>query len=407
MINHVKKLGPGLLFAGAAVGVSHLVYSTKAGALYGFGLVWIVLICNLLKYPFFKFGPLYTIHQNESLLAGYKRLHISIPYIFLLVTLLTMFTIIAAVSIVTASILSTVIPNNIPIIYLAIAVLFFTFMVLIIGNYTILDRLMKVIILTLTTLTFFTVAYAGLQNTSSISFKQWLPTNMESMLFLVAFIGWMPAPLDLSVWHSLWTLEKMKDREISTKSVSLDFNIGYWGTTFLAILFLSLGALVMFPSGEVFSPKGSVFANQLIQLYTSTLGNTLGTFVGFAALITMFSTTITCLDAIPRSLCDVQATIQGKSLKQPRKMYLFWIFILCIGAILILLLYLENMASFLQIATILSFVTAPFFAIVNYGLIVKYTSKKIQLSRKLHLLSALGILFLLVFCIYYIQLIIQ
>ena len=32
-INHIlKKLGPGLLFAGAAIGVSHLVQSTKAGA---------------------------------------------------------------------------------------------------------------------------------------------------------------------------------------------------------------------------------------------------------------------------------------------------------------------------------------------------------------------------------------
>ena len=32
----LKKLGPGLLFAGTAVGVSHLVQSTKAGAEFGF-----------------------------------------------------------------------------------------------------------------------------------------------------------------------------------------------------------------------------------------------------------------------------------------------------------------------------------------------------------------------------------
>ena len=34
-----KVIGPGLLFAGSAVGVSHLVQSTRAGALYGLGLV--------------------------------------------------------------------------------------------------------------------------------------------------------------------------------------------------------------------------------------------------------------------------------------------------------------------------------------------------------------------------------
>ena len=51
-INHIlKKLGPGLLFAGAAIGVSHLVQSTKAGAEFGFGLIWALIIANLFKYP--------------------------------------------------------------------------------------------------------------------------------------------------------------------------------------------------------------------------------------------------------------------------------------------------------------------------------------------------------------------
>ena len=39
----LKRLGPGLLFAGAAIGVSHLVQSTRAGADFGFGLLWALL----------------------------------------------------------------------------------------------------------------------------------------------------------------------------------------------------------------------------------------------------------------------------------------------------------------------------------------------------------------------------
>ena len=50
----LKKLGPGLLFAGAAIGVSHLVQSTKAGADFGLGLIWALIIANLFKYPFFQ-----------------------------------------------------------------------------------------------------------------------------------------------------------------------------------------------------------------------------------------------------------------------------------------------------------------------------------------------------------------
>ena len=51
--NIFKSLGPGLLFAGAAVGVSHLVQSTRAGADFGFGLLWVLLLATVFKYPFF------------------------------------------------------------------------------------------------------------------------------------------------------------------------------------------------------------------------------------------------------------------------------------------------------------------------------------------------------------------
>ena len=33
-------LGPGILFASTAIGVSHSVQSTRAGAIAGFGLLW-------------------------------------------------------------------------------------------------------------------------------------------------------------------------------------------------------------------------------------------------------------------------------------------------------------------------------------------------------------------------------
>ena len=68
MTKLLKKLGPGLLFAGAAVGVSHLVQSTKAGANFGFGLLWALLLINIIKYPFFQLGPSYASATGESLL---------------------------------------------------------------------------------------------------------------------------------------------------------------------------------------------------------------------------------------------------------------------------------------------------------------------------------------------------
>ena len=95
----LKKLGPGLLFAGTAIGVSHLVQSTKAGAEFGFGLTWALFLAIILKYPFFKYAPKYSLVTNESVLHGYKKLHTTLPVFFFLITLGTMFTIQTAVTI--------------------------------------------------------------------------------------------------------------------------------------------------------------------------------------------------------------------------------------------------------------------------------------------------------------------
>ncbi|MCA9253938.1 MAG: divalent metal cation transporter, partial [Phycisphaerales bacterium] len=69
----LKAIGPGIIFAGAAIGVSHLVQSTRAGAGYGFTLVFVVLLANLFKYPFFEFGQRYASSTGECLLVGYNR----------------------------------------------------------------------------------------------------------------------------------------------------------------------------------------------------------------------------------------------------------------------------------------------------------------------------------------------
>lgn len=68
------RLGPGILFAGVAIGTSHLVQSTRAGALYGLGLLGVLVFANLIKYPGFRIGPQYAAITSESLLTGYARL---------------------------------------------------------------------------------------------------------------------------------------------------------------------------------------------------------------------------------------------------------------------------------------------------------------------------------------------
>ncbi len=397
----LKKLGPGLLFAGAAIGVSHLVQSTRAGADFGFGLIWALILIHLIKYPFFQFGPRYATATGESLLDGYKRLGKGVLITYFVLNLATMFTIQAAVTIVTAGLAANLfgITTN-PIIW-SVIITIICVSLLIIGKYKLLDNLMKIIIITLTLSTIIDLILAY-TNTSTIpNFTQILPKGSIEVGFLIAFLGWMPAPLDVSIWQSLWAVEKQKDKTVkfNTKQAILDFNIGFIATLILGVCFVSLGAIVMFNSGETFSGSAGKFSQQLITLYTKYLGSEMYIFIAAAAFTTMFSTTITTLDASPRAMTKTFDLLTDKSFKN---MYWFWISFLALGTITILIFFKSEMGALIKIATILSFLTAPFYAIINYTLISgKHTPVEWRPSIQLKILSWFGILFLIGFSIWY------
>jgi Mn2+/Fe2+ NRAMP family transporter len=83
------SFGPGLLWAAAAIGVSHLVQSTRAGADAGFALGGVILLALVLKYPFFEYGPRYAAATGESLIEGYRRIGRWAVWLYLVITLST------------------------------------------------------------------------------------------------------------------------------------------------------------------------------------------------------------------------------------------------------------------------------------------------------------------------------
>jgi len=394
--NIFKSLGPGLLFAGAAVGVSHLVQSTWAGANFGFGLLWVLLLATIFKYPFFQFGPRYAAATGETLLDGYKKLGNVVLAISFAISFLTMFIIQAAVTIVTAG-LAINIFGTFDLFTWSVLITISSMIILLVGKYKLLDGLMKYVILLLTICTLFAVTAALLKNNQAFSFEQVIPKGTIEITFLIAFLGWMPTSLDISIWQSIWSVEKEKisHQKITPKQAIFDFNVGYIGTIFLAACFLILGALVMHNSEQSFSNKGGVFAGQLIELYTKNLGNFAYVFIAIAALTTMFSTTITALDASPRAMSKANKLLFPTKIKLN---YWFWIVVLSLGTFIILKYFSDNMGLMVKIGTILSFLTAPFYAILNYILITgKHTPKEHRPSIYLKILSICGIIFLVGF----------
>ena len=395
-----KSLGPGLLFAGAAVGVSHLVQSTRAGADFGFGLLWALLIAAFFKYPFFQFGPRYAAATGETLLDGYKKLGKGVLVISYSISFITMFIIQAAVTIVTAG-LAVNLFGFFDMVTWSLLITILSITILLIGKYKLLDNLMKYVILLLTICTLIAVSVALIKNNQAFTFTQVFPKGAIEITFLIAFLGWMPAPLDISIWQSIWSLEKERAtlKKTTTKQAIFDFNVGYLGTIFLAVCFVILGALVMYNSGESFSNKGDIFAGQLITLYTKNLGNLAYVFIAIAAFTTMFSTTITTLDASPRTMTKANDLLFSEKIKLN---YWFWILLLGIGTYIILRFFRNDMGLMVKIATILSFLTAPFYAILNFILISgKHTPQKHQPSIYMKILSVCGIIFLIGFSIWF------
>lgn len=396
MIASLKKLGPGLLFAGAAIGVSHLVQSTRAGADFGWGLLWALALSNLFKYPFFQFGARYALTTHKSLLDGYAQLGKSYLWIFFFLSLGTMFTIQTAVTIVTASLASILFGFTPNLVVWTIVITLICLLILWKGNFSILDKIIKWVIIILTLSTVIAVFVAGAQSQQSLSLTQVFPEK-SALLFLAAFMGWMPAPLDISVWQSLWALEKNKNKTISVKEGLVDYNIGYVITILLGACFMGLGTYVMYGSGVGFSNSGGVFAKQLIDLYTSSLGESFYVIIAIAAFTAMFSTTLTTLDASPRAMEKTSSILFSNN---NFLNYKFWIMLLAMGTIAIFSFLLSEMGTLVQIATILSFITAPFYAYLNLRLVTSdQLPQEHQPSKGLIFLSILGLIFLSLFAI--------
>lgn len=400
IINQLKALGPGLLWAGAAIGVSHLVQSTRAGAIYGFALVWAVFLANLFKYPAFEFGPRYAAATGKSLLHGYSEIGKWAMGVFLFMTFGTMFTIQAAVTIVTAGIAAYLFGILLSPIIWSIIIIFVCILILLIGRYPLLDKLIKFIIILLSISTIIAVigavSHGNAVQSDFIKPQVW---TLSGIAFLVALMGWMPSAIDISVWHSLWTIERTKEtgHAPSLKEALFDFNLGYFGTAFLALGFLTLGAMVMYGSGAHFSPTGAGFARQLIDMYVNALGEWSRPVIGLAAFTTMFSTTLTVTDAFPRVLRKSTEIIFKKHLENKNTNYLYWFGMLVVvsGSLIVIAFLLNDMTLLVDLATTLSFLTAPILAYINYKVVTRNSMPiEFRPKRWLRILSWIGIIFL-------------
>ena len=403
-INQVEKstwaskfsaLGPGIVMASAAVGGSHIIASTQAGAIYGWELVSIVILANLFKYPFFRFGVQYTLDTGNTLLEGYRQKGQFYLWLFLALNIFA--TVINTVGLLTAAILTFVIPIPLPMPVLSLLVIGVTTGILLLGKYRLLDSLSKIIMIALTVTTVSAVVIAfmrnGMQGVAPADFVAPSPWELSKLAFLVALMGWMPAPIEISAINSMWVVAKRRLTKVSYQDGLFDFNVGYICTAILAVVFLALGALVQFGSPETVEMVGGKYIAQLINMYASTIGEWARLLIAVIAFMCMFGTTITVIDGYSRTNVESLRLLLGKHESTVKTLNIAMVLAAASG--LAIIFYFNNaVGPMLKFAMIASFVSAPVFAWLNLSLTMK---AKHSVKGGLLWLSFIGLFYLTAF----------
>ena len=407
----LKNLGPGLLFASMAIGTSHLVLSTKAGAQYGWVMVIPIILANIFKYPFFEFGVRYTNVTNKTLIEGYLNRGKGYLWFYAFITIFTTFTILAALYSVTSGLFINLFKvTSYGTSHIALGLFIFISALLIIGRYKFLEISLKLVVSILfiaLVITTAMVVYKG-QVDVVANFEPTPILENASILFLISLMGWMPTTVEASSWVSLWSIEKWKtqDKKPSLKESLQEFNIGYAVTAILAVFFLTIGWFTLYGTNTELSGNSVVFADQVVTLFTTHIGSWAYLFIAVSAFATMFSTCMTAHDAVTRVSLDIIALLAPKIKLSDKKIYFaLGVVVLALVNFIVLSYFSANMGQLVALATSVSFVVAPIIGYMNLkNVMSEDVAKKYRPKKGLQVLTYAGIIFLSLFSLYYLYL---
>lgn len=390
MKEFLKNFGPGIIMASSAIGGSHIIASTQAGAYYGYQLAIFIIIVNLLKYPFYRFAFDYSTIYNKTLLQGYSEKGKSYLWVFLVFNAFATVVNVAGGTLLAAVLLRMLIPFDLSLQFYSIFILFTYLLILYYKQYKALDSVSKIIMLFLTIITFIALILAFTQASQKpLDFIEPNPFQIAAIPFLIALMGWMPSPMELSVSASIWVVEKNKLNPEYKKRRMIDFNSSYLITIILALMFMSLGALVQY--GQDITPlSGGKFINQFIDMYAISIGEWTRWFITFVAFICIYGTTIVAVDGYSRCNQQSVALLKDKTTKVfSHKSLQYSMLFTTIISFIVIQFFSNSIGKMIPFAMTASFLSAPVFAYLNYSL-----SKQYEKPKWLTLLALVGLVYL-------------
>ena len=343
-----ERIGPGMMFAASAVGVSHLVFSTQAGSQYGFSLVWLVILIVILKYPAFRFAVDYASATGQSLVTAYSRIS-RIAMIWLAVGFVVdMFIATGAVALVTAALINHVFGLSLSAPQVAVGLMVLTAAILLNGHYAKAERIVKLLVLGFTALAIVTTAFAlPLLGSGGRSIAAELTWDRSLLVFVIAMAGWMPVPTNGAILLSKWVCEKRKatGNAFAHRDALADFRLGYVLALVIALCFVTIGTAVLFETGREVPASAAGFATEFFGIFTTVIGQWSYPLIAATGIAVIWSSQVALMDALPRVTDRLVGVFQGRPSGAPDR-YMPFALIQVVGVSIMLLFMMRGFASF-------------------------------------------------------------
>ncbi len=369
VVSRLKRLGPGLLFAATAVGVSHLVQSTRAGAEFGLTLVVLIFAACAIKYPAFRFGAEYAAITGRTVLSGYERQGRWLLALIFLATLIEGVGVVPAVTLVTVGLGMNLLGMQVDATVATMATVFAASIVLLLGRYSVLENITRVFVALFAILTVLATlaAIAGMDPGHRVAVP--FVFNEANLFFAVSVAGWMPIGMGGAIFLSAWVVARARTSgQAASARVSLfDFHVGYVTSVVLAFCFLVMGTIVLLGRDVELAGSSVGFAAQFVGIFASVIGQWTEILVSVAAITVMLSTVLAVVDGFPRVYANVaKKLVKGAGVPSEERIYrgFLWFQIVASGVVLYALP--RSFGAFIDFITALGFLTGPVVAFMNH-----------------------------------------
>jgi Mn2+/Fe2+ NRAMP family transporter len=301
----IKWLGPGFLWMVSAAGSGELLFTPRVGALYGYALLWALIVAVLLKWFINREIGRYTVCTGQTVIDGFAQLGKSnwAVYLILIPQLFVAVATIAGLAGSAGTALVLALPGDIRV--WTIASILVSTALVIWGHFKAVELVATIlaVLLSLAAIAAAITVFPDMGNLISGLLPQ-IPSKVDYGEIL-PWLGFMLSGAAGMIWYSYWIQKKgygaagHKENEDPLhysdeaknklkgwiKQMTLDNNLAIFGTLIITISFLILGTELLRPQGLV--PEENKVAEVLGQLLGQIWGPIgfwfmiIGVFIGF------------------------------------------------------------------------------------------------------------------------------